>query len=242
MIVPESGSEVSPLYGHINAFPLPVSPTPGPRHWPVQWSKYDGTRYLGLAGPSEVFDAIQKLGAQIIQANHPRGNSGVFDRVGFDAEAGTTREPLPPYDAFEVMNGAGGDVDAGLRDLVGIIRLGRRITGTGTGSHVAVENANAAGKVEVAGGGVGARTSGAGVRVRSMTNFHRARGPAWTAHRCARRRAVRLTGKRCLRVTGGCASGPRPRTPANRRTSALGLGGTCKGASRILELNQLGRA
>jgi hypothetical protein len=132
VIVPESGSEVSPLYGHINAFPLPVSPTPGPRHWPVQWSKYDGTRYLGLAGPSEVFDAIQELGAQIIQANHPRGNSGVFDRVGFDPDTGVTREPLPPYDAFEVMNGAGGDVDAGLRDLVGIIRLGRRITGTGT--------------------------------------------------------------------------------------------------------------
>lgn len=132
VIVPESGSEVSPLYGHINAFPLPVPATPGPRHWPVQWSKYEADRYVGLAGPSEVFDAIQKLGAQIIQANHPRGNSGVFDRVGFDAEAGTTREPLPPYDAFEVMNGAGGDVDAGLRDLVGIIRLGRRITGTGT--------------------------------------------------------------------------------------------------------------
>lgn len=132
VIVPESGSEVSPLYGHINAFPLPVAPTPGPRHWPVQWSKYEGDRYLGLAGPSEVYDAIQKLGAQIIQANHPRGNSGVFDRVGFDPITGTTREPLPPYDAFEVMNGAGGNVEAGLRDLVGILRLGRRITGTGT--------------------------------------------------------------------------------------------------------------
>lgn len=70
------------VWGHFNAWPLPVDPD-HPTGGGIDWA--DGPMGLDL-GPKGVFEAQRQKGAQIVQANHPRARGVAafmqyFDRV-----------------------------------------------------------------------------------------------------------------------------------------------------------------
>jgi hypothetical protein len=130
-VVPVPGQEVSPLYGHMNGYPL-RNAVPG-KYWDVTWWGYDGDlRYSGSIAPDEIARRLRDEGAEIVQLNHPRQSTGVFDYLGLDPTTGQTSRPWPEVDVFELLNDTGdSDLETLLADWAGLIRAGRRITAVG---------------------------------------------------------------------------------------------------------------
>ena len=137
------GCEVSPVLGHINGFPLvagPMADTDG--YWPVKfWSEDAQHDYASLGWPADIFKGFRsKLGATIVQLNHPRSGQGVLNWVGYDTRKGISSvDPTHfdmNWDAIEVCN-AGCSSDANsedgrtLRDFFSFINQGFRKTAVG---------------------------------------------------------------------------------------------------------------
>ena len=118
------------LWGHFNAFPLPVpAATTAPEDAvPAYW---------GVA-PAELFAATRRAGAGIVQVNHPRmaPNLGYFDLAALDAATGRAGASFADgFDAVETYNGlwleSPDRVREAVTDLVGLGRRGMRVTATG---------------------------------------------------------------------------------------------------------------
>lgn len=124
------GIEMSMLYGHINGYPVPAA-TPQD-HWRPAWFVYDGTKFERVRDPAEVADELKRSGAKIVQLNHPRSSTAVFDYLGVDEEGESTRA-WPDADAAELLNGKRVDEYATvLVDLFRLLENGRRLTAVGT--------------------------------------------------------------------------------------------------------------
>jgi hypothetical protein len=116
------------LYGHFNAFPLPVPEGANEDGVPV---------YFGVT-PAEMFASARALGARVIQVNHARmpPRIGYFDLVHLDAATGKSDDTFSPdFDALEAFNGiwlaSPERVREGARDMVALARRGLRTTATG---------------------------------------------------------------------------------------------------------------
>jgi len=142
-----SGVEVSPLWAHIQGFPLRAD---------LDLNAGGAPNWLEV-GPSTVYAAIRErgdetLGGAIVQMNHPRKSpQGYFRTARLDRDTGhvtaTAEEVgLPPtedldnldFDAIEVWNGAiGGEEVESFADYLALLTAGRRFTMVGNSdSHV----------------------------------------------------------------------------------------------------------
>ncbi|MBI4818576.1 MAG: CehA/McbA family metallohydrolase [Deltaproteobacteria bacterium] len=126
-----TGMEASPLWGHINSFPL-VAESP-PRYFAIPWFKYSAEGvYGGMLEPHELTEKLYGSGAEIVQINHPRFQQGVFDYLRLDPRTGRSEKTWPRADAFEVLNGKLFDeFDALFTDMVALRKAGVRMTATG---------------------------------------------------------------------------------------------------------------
>jgi hypothetical protein len=141
------GVEVSPLWAHIQGYPLVAD---------GDLNAGGAPNWLGV-GPSTIYAAIRErgddaLGGAIVQMNHPRKSpQGYFLRAGLDRDTGhTTATPeevgLPPtedldnldFDVIEVWNGAIGEEETeSFADYLALLTAGRRFTMVGNSdSHV----------------------------------------------------------------------------------------------------------
>jgi hypothetical protein len=127
-----AGTEMSMLYGHINGYPLAA--TQPEDHWRPAWFTYDADgRFERVLEPVEVVEALRGAGAKVVQLNHPRSSQGLFDYLQLDPATGQSVRTWPAADAMELLNGKRADeLPRVLADFHGLIRAGRRITGTGT--------------------------------------------------------------------------------------------------------------
>ncbi|MFO0722897.1 MAG: CehA/McbA family metallohydrolase [Myxococcota bacterium] len=126
----ETGIEISPMYGHMNAFPMP---TEGESYWHVPWYEYDSNNiYKRMINPDEITVLARKKGAQVVQVNHPRGGKGIFDYILFDPATGGSNLPWPNADAFEILNSkGGGPFEQMVQDFSGMLQANKRMTATG---------------------------------------------------------------------------------------------------------------
>ena len=106
------GSEISPMIGHMNAWPL-THPDGAPDYYSVPYMLYDETQTAErhLEHP-EMWEILRSdYGAQMIQINHPRSTGGgYFSYLGYDPGLGVdVLDPFqwnPGFDAIEVFNGS----------------------------------------------------------------------------------------------------------------------------------------
>jgi hypothetical protein len=105
------GVEVSPATGHINGFPVTGGPTAdSDGYWPVKfWTEDASHDFVDVDWPQAIVAGLRaKLGATIIQLNHPRSNQGILNWVKYDPTLGITA--VPPerldmsWDAIEICN------------------------------------------------------------------------------------------------------------------------------------------
>lgn len=136
LILPVRGNEISPPWGHSNAWPL-VPPASAPDYYGIGLVDYDefGTA-THIRQKSEIWDiARNDFGAQIVQVNHPRsGGNGWFNFVGYDPAVGVSSvNPnlwTDDFDAIEVFN-SGNDHEGSLTDWFSFLDQGFRFTLTG---------------------------------------------------------------------------------------------------------------
>jgi hypothetical protein len=110
------GNEISPLFAHSTAFPLPAHPT-GWNYWQIPWTLYDGDQFIRQLEYPEIWPQARELGAQVINAAHPMDSSAAYFRyLGFDPPNPLPRwDSLPPeklsldFDTFEMRNGCATD-------------------------------------------------------------------------------------------------------------------------------------
>ncbi|MCK6570859.1 CehA/McbA family metallohydrolase [Myxococcota bacterium] len=129
-----TGSEISPLYAHIGAYPLPYRPNDsagGGVVLPVQ--EADG-RWRWRRAPELVAEA-RRLGAEVMQINHPRSSSsGYFNHLGY--VPGEPLEGLSPddftrdFDTIEVFNEAD-DFCRIMTDWLSLLNQGLHLTAVG---------------------------------------------------------------------------------------------------------------
>jgi len=125
-LVTERGSEISPLYGHFNAWPLATG-----KYWEVQWFVYEGETFKRMLDPNEVVALARSKGAAIVQVNHPRDSKGAYNYMQLNPETNMGIKPFPESDCVELMNSKGGDFhELVFADLVGAWKHDRRITAT----------------------------------------------------------------------------------------------------------------
>lgn len=127
-----SGHEITTVvYGHFNAYPLPVLPD-SPNQGAIEWVGLD---------PGELFDSVRSVSTDpVLQINHPRGSSptsAYFDFVGLDP---STMEMVENpdgwstnFDAFEVFNDSDwlSNRESTIRDWFGFLNHGHLFTAMG---------------------------------------------------------------------------------------------------------------
>lgn len=122
------GIEVSPAFGHLNAFPARPD-----RQGAVALSYLEGRQIVQRDAPQLVADARAR-GAQLIQVNHPRESSPYFSSAEYDPLLGPTTVDSDfwpvPFDTVEVVNGAE-EVCICLRDWFSLLSHGLRVAGVG---------------------------------------------------------------------------------------------------------------
>ncbi len=129
-----TGTEISPLYAHLGAYPMPYRPDEsagGGVVLPIQ--EADG-RWRWRRAPELVAEA-RRLGAEILQINHPRSSSsGYFNHLGY-----TPGQPLdelspddftPDFDTVEVFNETG-DFCRIVADWLSLLNQGLHLTAVG---------------------------------------------------------------------------------------------------------------
>lgn len=102
------GAEVSPAVAHTNVYPLPYEKdAPGRGTLPL--AVLDNGAPDRLTVPELVAIARSLPSDPVVQINHPRDSSGLFDFVGFDPEVGPDAVShnwfTTDFDAMEVTNG-----------------------------------------------------------------------------------------------------------------------------------------
>ncbi len=114
------GVEISPVFGHMNAYPVTMDNAHRQGYWPLfWWSTNDEGEVTGMNDPTTIFtDARDALGAQIVQLNHPREGQGVLNHVGYDPAVGFGgAEGVEPevmdtsFNAVEICNSGWDDSD-----------------------------------------------------------------------------------------------------------------------------------
>lgn len=125
------GIEMSMLYGHMNGYPLKNVPQ---SYWYPAWFVYDQDgAYERVREPHEVAAAMREAGAEIVQANHPRGGQGVFSYVGLDPVTAISERQWFNPDTTEVLNGKRlDDYPAVVQDVIAVTKSGRRLTAVGS--------------------------------------------------------------------------------------------------------------
>jgi len=116
--------------GHFNALPLVVQ-TGKPRGGMVDVEGW---------APRKIFDYMRGLAAPgvdpFIQVNHPRaGKTGYFDLMKMDPASGTASDSryIEDYNGVEVIvMGKQDETSRAMKDWFGLLKAGRRVTGTGT--------------------------------------------------------------------------------------------------------------
>ena len=136
LIKPVIGTEISPVYGHLNAWPMD-RPGWAPDYYGVPLVKYSEHRQIikKYEIPELWQIARSDFGAQVIQINHPRSDSlGWFNYVDYDPTVGVS--PLDPalwstgFDAIEVFN-SGSNHEGSLTDWFSFLDQGLEYTLTG---------------------------------------------------------------------------------------------------------------
>jgi len=124
------GIEVSPLYGHMNAYPLPVEEKEP--YWNVKWWEYDeNEKYSRVLSPAELVAEIRLQDVEIVSLNHPRGSQALFEFLELD-DRGTVKGQWPNVDAFELMNDTGGsEIPQLINDWMALFKVNRRLTALG---------------------------------------------------------------------------------------------------------------
>jgi hypothetical protein len=127
------GVEISPVRGHINAFPLVAGPTHagGAPALAVR----EGVRSGRQRNTNELLADVRAGGAQVVQINHARTEtSSLFDWVAYDPVSGdATRrfEDMPDaFEAMEVFNTPAA-LCLLMRDWFSLHRHGRTVVGFG---------------------------------------------------------------------------------------------------------------
>ncbi len=131
---PIRGSEVSPVFGHFNTWPLDARPDK-PDYYGVPMVEYaDGVIVQRYQFP-DMWDIVRsEFGADIVQINHPRDGSGWFTWVEYDPLIGvSSAHPnrwRDDFQAIEVFNS--GQTDHGtLDDWFSFLDQGYAYTMTG---------------------------------------------------------------------------------------------------------------
>jgi len=145
------GIEISPLYGHMNAFPLQVPGLGADRwrsYWPVGWNLYEDGEFVRAFKPREVMDGARRdAGAKVLQINHPRSFQGIFEFARFLPTRGLVGDALDllggEFDMVEVINGKRvSSTEEVLPDWYMLLSQGYRVTASGNSdSHSAGQEA-----------------------------------------------------------------------------------------------------
>jgi len=129
---PITGVEVSSPLAHFGAYGIPYNPRQSGGGAPALATP-ERTHYR-VRSVAELISAAREAAAEIIQLNHPRGNSGLFDVVDLDLNEPLSGIQSPhwstDFDTVEVYNGQN-DFCAVLQDWMGLLNQGLRITGVG---------------------------------------------------------------------------------------------------------------
>ena len=127
-----SGTEVSPVWGHTNQFPLAYDPTL-PGFGSVPLSRVVDGEIETLTGP-EMAEAGRALGADVIQINHPREGQGFLNAADYDPVLGPAETDrdffFDDFDAIEVVNSPG-DTCRVMRDWFSMLAHGMQVAGVG---------------------------------------------------------------------------------------------------------------
>lgn len=130
-----SGLEISPAWGHINAFPMPYDRARSAGGAVPLSERTPGARAVRIFETNTLIELARDGGATVIQINHARGgSSALFDRAGYDpliGPSGADPEFWPTdFDAMEILN----DIDEFCRlavDWLSLNSRGQRVVGTG---------------------------------------------------------------------------------------------------------------
>jgi hypothetical protein len=131
-IVTVAGDEITSagaaLWGHFNAYPLPIGAGAPEDVVPAYFDTL----------PEGMFAAARDAGARIVQVNHPRMDPriGYFDLTHLDPRTGSSDASFSPaFQAVEAFNGmwieSPDKVRQGAIDLVALARRGMRVAATG---------------------------------------------------------------------------------------------------------------
>lgn len=131
-LVSIAGDEISSdasrvAWGHANVFPLPIETAKARGGAPVVRDRTARDLFAELR-------ARHLDPEPVVQINHPRsGETGYFDRMGFDRATGTSADPGydPAFDALEVWNGRNATARAAvLDDFFALLRASHPVTPT----------------------------------------------------------------------------------------------------------------
>lgn len=126
------GTELSPALAHTNIYPVPYDAAK-PGRGTISLAEVTGGEPRRRTVPDLIALARALPTDPVIQINHPRDSSGLFDYVGFDPEVGpqavNNRWWTTDFDAFETLNG---DACLEFLDLAGLWNAG--LTPTPIGS------------------------------------------------------------------------------------------------------------
>ena len=119
------GVETSTLaYGHFNSWPHEMNPNLPGRGSPV-WFGLELPDLFAVLGPD--------VPGRVVQVNHGRGGSSLFDSVGYDpADPDPEHLAQFTFNAMELINSGGGGYDELLLDWFSLLNNGLQVTATGT--------------------------------------------------------------------------------------------------------------
>jgi hypothetical protein len=126
------GSEVSPVWGHTNMFPLVYSPEL-PGFGSVALSSVVDGAIVGITGP-EIAAQARGLGADVIQVNHPREGLGFLNASEYDPVLGPEFTDdeffFADFDSVEVVNSTADTCEV-MRDWFSFLLHGMEVAGVG---------------------------------------------------------------------------------------------------------------
>jgi len=135
------GIEVSPMYGHMNGYPVTIDGLGTDRwrsYWPVDWNLYgDDGLWIRNREPAELLVSLRdELGARVLQLNHPRSFQGIFKQAGFFSSQGLVGDAArflgTDFNAIEVCNGKRMSSTADvLPDWFALLNQGHRVAAIG---------------------------------------------------------------------------------------------------------------
>lgn len=135
------GSEISPAWGHMNAFPLPYD-SALQRFGAVPLSRLEDRTPTRLSVP-ELIDTARELGARVVQINHPRHSDALFDSAGYDPVLGPefADEMTWPddFESIEIVNDPAATCET-MRDWFSLLSRGWRVAGVGNSDTHSLDN------------------------------------------------------------------------------------------------------